>query len=296
MAAMVLAAALILNSSFVAGVTPSTSTNSSSTMKSASTVLYLDIGASVSVGVQPTPRAPKGQPTNRGYANRLVAAEAAKGVALRLTQLGCPGESIASMIHGPDPCYVAPDTQLSDAVVFLRAHHLARTLVTIDLGFNTLNVCFNKVDIDLACVNPHLVVLGRQLTQVLRVLTRAAGANVSFIGLGHYNPYLTKSTKEGAAEIFAGNSVIAMRRMNQTLRRTYRSFNVPMADVAEVFKEEDTTVVRLSKKESTTANVVCECRFTWMCAAKPFGPNIHPTDAGYQAITKAIVAVLPANL
>ncbi|HUY42190.1 MAG TPA: SGNH/GDSL hydrolase family protein [Acidimicrobiales bacterium] len=296
MAALAVATALTLNFSYVAGTTPTTSTITATTQSPKTTVLYVDIGASVSVGVQPTPRAPKGQPTNRGYANRLVTAEAAKGVVLRLTQLGCPGESIASMIHGPDPCYVAPDTQLSDALVFFRAHHLARTLVTIDLGFNTLNVCFNKVDIDLACVNPHLVILGHQLSQVLRVLTHAAGANVSFVGLGHYNPYLTKATKEGAAEVFAGNSVVAMRRMNRTLLQTYRSFNIPMADVAEVFKEEDTTIVHLSKKESTTANVVYECKFTWMCAAKPFGPNIHPTDAGYQAITRAIIAVLPANL
>lgn len=54
-------------------------------------VYYLDIGASVSVGVQPTPRDPRGQPTNRGYANRLLTIEAAKGVTMRLTEIGCPG-------------------------------------------------------------------------------------------------------------------------------------------------------------------------------------------------------------
>jgi len=83
---------------------------------------------------------------------------------------------------------------------------------------------------------------------------------------------------------------------NRKRARRTQFLNVLMADVADVFNEENATVVRLFKKESTTANVVYECRFTWMCAAKPFGPNIHPTDAGYQAITKAIVAVLPANL
>jgi lysophospholipase L1-like esterase len=33
-----------------------------------------------------------------------------------------------------------------------------------------------------------------------------------------------------------------------------------------------------------------------MCAPKPFGPNIHPNNAGYLAIAKAIAAVLPAKL
>jgi lysophospholipase L1-like esterase len=259
-------------------------------------ILYLDIGASVSVGVQPTPRDPRGQPTNRGYSNRLVTLEAAKGVTLRLTELGCPGESIAMMLHGPDPCYVAPDTQLSDAVAFLRAHHGATVLVTVDLGFNTLNVCFRHLDIDLACVTPQLATLRGQLRRVLTALTAAAGPRVSFVGLGHYNPYLTKSTKEGAAEVFAHNSVTAMHRMNQSLASVYGSFAMPMADVATAFHEQDLRVVRLTKKETTTINVKYECALTWMCAPKPFGPNIHPNDAGYRAIALAIVAVLPPGL
>ena len=259
-------------------------------------VLYLDIGASVSVGVQPTPRDPSGQPTNRGYSNRLVTIEAAKGIALKLTELGCPGESIAMMINGPDPCYVAPDTQLSDAVTFLRTHHALVTVVTVDLGFNTLDVCLRKLDIDLTCVTPKLALLRQQLRQVMRALTSAAGPNVVMIGLGHYNPYLTKAIKEGAAEVFAKNSVVALRRMNQSLSQVYSSFKVRMADVATAFHEEDIRVVRVSKKEVTTANVQYECKFTWMCAPKPFGPNLHPTDAGYQAIAQAIAALLPAPL
>lgn len=259
------------------------------------TFLYLDIGASVSVGVQPTPRDPTGQPTNRGYSNRLVTLEAARGITLKLTELGCPGESIAMMIHGPDPCYVAPDTQLSDAVTFLHNHHNAPTLVSVDLGFNTLNACFHHLDIDPTCVTPQLALLRRQLTFVMRTLTRAAGPHVFFVGLGHYNPYLTKSVKEGAAEVFAGNSVPALRKLNQTLAQVYKSFKAPMADVVEVFHEEDMTKVRISKKEVTTRNVQYECKYTWMCAPKPFGPNLHPTDAGYLAIAQAIRLVLPSN-
>jgi lysophospholipase L1-like esterase len=273
---------------------PKTSRAASASIKTS--ILYLDIGASVSVGVQPTPRDPRGQPTSRGYSNRLVTLEAAKGVTLKLTELGCPGESIATMLHGLDPCYVKPDTQLSDAVTLLHAHHDAVTLVTVDLGFNTLNICLRNLDIDLTCVTGQLSLLRQQLGQVMRALTKAAGANVVFIGLGHYNPYLTKSTKEGAAEVFAGNSLVALRRMNQSLSQVYGSFNVRMADISRAFHEEDVHVVRNTKKEITTANVQYECKFTWMCSPKPFGPNIHPTNAGYLAIAKAIEAVLPARL
>lgn len=271
-------------------------TTTSSPATTASSVLYLDIGASVSVGVQPTPRAPKGQPTDRGYSNRLVTLEAAKGVTMDLTELGCPGESIATMLHGPDPCYVAPDTQLSDAVAFLRVHHNATTLVTVDLGFNTLDVCFHNLDIDLTCVTPQLALMRSQLTQALRILTRVAGPHVTFVGLGHYNPYLTQSTKEGTAETFAGNSVAALHLMNRSLAQVYGSFKIPMADVSKAFGEENLTKVRSAKGESSTVNVQNECKFTWMCAPKPFGPNIHPSDAGYAAIAKAILAVLPPGL
>jgi lysophospholipase L1-like esterase len=271
-------------------------TSGTTVLTKKTSVLYLDIGASVSVGVQPTPRDPRGQPTNRGYANRLVTLESSKGVTLRLTQLGCPGESIAAMIHGPDPCYVSPDTQLSDAVAFLRVHHNAVTLVTVDLGFNTLNVCFRHLDIDLTCVTPQLTLLRQQLGQVMRTLTRAAGPHVAFVGLGHYNPYLTKSTSEGAAETFAGNSVVALHLMNLSLSQVYGSFKISLADVSKAFHEEDTSLVRVSKKENTTANVQYECRLTWMCAPKPFGPNIHPNDAGYLAIAKAVAAVLPPRI
>jgi hypothetical protein len=43
-------------------------------------------------------------------------------------------------------------------------------------------------------------------------------------------------------------------------------------------------------------NVKYECKLTWMCAPKPFGPNIHPNDSGYLAIANAIAAVLPPKL
>ncbi|MGC1419348.1 MAG: hypothetical protein WA786_04420 [Acidimicrobiales bacterium] len=296
-------AMVVVMAVFLALVRPNSQSSAATTTTSVSTaltsktvVLYLDIGASVSVGVQPTPRDPKGQPTNRGYSNRLVTIEAAKGVALRLTQLGCPGESIATMLHGPDPCYVAPDTQLSDAVAFLRIHHNAVTLVTVDLGFNTLDVCLHHVDIDLTCVTRQLALLRQQLGQVMRVLTNAAGPKVTFVGLGHYNPYLTLSTKEGVAEVFAVNSVAALRQMNRSLSLVYGSFKMPMADITAAFHEGDTRVVRNSKKEVTSVNVQYECKFTWMCAPRPFGPNIHPNNSGYLAIAKAIAAVLPPTL
>lgn len=258
-------------------------------------VLYLDLGASVSRGVQPTPADPFGQPTSRGYANRLVALRAPKGVRLRLTQLGCPGESLATMINGPDPCYLAPDTQLSDAVAYLKAHRAAPTLVSVDLGFNTLDVCFHHLDIDLACVNPQLATMRSQLTSVMATLERNAGPHVVFLGLGHYNPYLTRAGAEGKTEAFAHNSVVAMARMNRALAAVYRGFHARFVDVADAFHEPDTTIIQRPGHEAIAVNVKYECQLTWMCAKAPYGPNIHPTDAGYAAIAAAMEAALPSG-
>ena len=84
--------------------------------------------------------------------------------------------------------------------------------------------------------------------------------------------------------------------MNRSLAQVYGSYKVPMADIATAFHEEDTHIVRNTKNEATTVNVRYECKLTWMCAPKPFGPNIHPSDAGYAAIAHAIELVLPRNL
>lgn len=276
--------------------TPSPPRSSTVSTAAARTVLYLDLGASVSVGVQPTAAVPHGQPTNRGYANRLVTFESTRGITMNLTQLGCPGESIATMLHGPDSCYLAPDTQLSDAVVYLRAHVHAVTLVTVDLGFNTLDTCFHHLDIDLTCVNPQLALLRQQLSQVVRTLTRAAGPHVTFVGIGHYNPYLTQAAKEGASEVFAGNSVVAIARMNATFKQVYGSFSIKLANVARAFHENSVVLIDEPGKEAKPDNVHFECSYTWMCSPRPYGPNIHPKDAGYQAITDAIVATLPPTL
>lgn len=270
-------------------------TNATTTTVHPTTVLYLDLGASVSVGVQPTVVVPTGQPTKRGYSNRLVSFEASRGISMSLTELGCPGESIATMLHGPDPCYLAPDTQLTDAVAFLHAHRNATTLVTVDLGFNTLDVCFRGLDIDLTCVQPQLAILRQQLGQVLRTLTKAAGPHVTFVGVGHYNPYLTKGATDGASEVFAHSSVAAIKSMNQAFSQVYGAFNIRVADVATAFHENATYLVRRKGKEAQPANVYFECSYTWMCAPRPFGPNIHPNDRGYQAITDAIVQVLPST-
>ncbi|HVA70069.1 MAG TPA: GDSL-type esterase/lipase family protein [Acidimicrobiales bacterium] len=257
---------------------------------------YLDLGASVSVGVQPTPTDPKGHPTIHGYANDLVAMAAANGVSLALTRLGCPGESVDTFINGGDHCYTGNDTQLSDALAFLRAHHDQTGLVTIDLGFNTIAPCFDGHVFDATCLAQKFATLPPQLSQVVASLKAAAGPNVTFVGVGHYDPFYASALSGASGQAFAAASVGVMRALNDVLQSVYSSFNVPFAKVAEAFSDHTHALVPLAKGVTVTGNVGAACSLTWMCAPAPFGPNIHPTDAGYHVIARAIAALIPSSL
>src|SRR5580658_1796571 len=98
---------------------------------------YLDIGASESLGFQPTGIPDhNGERTDTGYANDLILREGLKGVALTLEQIGCPGDTIQSLLDTTtsDACYTAPNNQLTKAEAYLQAHRADQVLVTVDLG------------------------------------------------------------------------------------------------------------------------------------------------------------------
>jgi lysophospholipase L1-like esterase len=257
---------------------------------------YLDLGASVPVGVQPTPAVPKGQPTDHGYANDLVAMEAAQGVTLQLTQLGCPGESLSTFIDGGDRCYTGSDTQFSDALAFLKAHYDQAGLVTIDLGYNTLRPCFVASTVDTMCVSQNIATVQQQLTQVVGTLKAVAGPNVTFIGVGHYDPYYAKVLRGATGRAFAAHSAPVMHTFNDVLRSVYASFAIPFANVARAFHDYDGATTQLANGVTVSDNAAVACALTWMCAPPPFGPNIHPTDAGYQVIANTIATLIPSWL
>ncbi len=259
-------------------------------------VFYLDIGASVSVGMQPTVAVPRGQPTSRGYANQLVAMEAARGVTLQLTQLGCPGDTLTTFVSGRDACYKAGDSQLADAIAFLRAHYAQAGLVTLDLGFNTIHPCLAGLAVNPSCATQRLADVQSQLTQIVAALKAAAGPNVAFVGVGHYNPFYAAVTSGAAGRAFAAQSAPVMQAFNDTMRAVYASFSIPFANVAEAFTDRSGAALRLAGGATVSGNAARACALTWVCAPAPYGPNLHPTDAGYQVMAAAIAAVVPATL
>ncbi len=257
---------------------------------------YLAVGASESLGFQPTPDAPHGAPTDDGYADDLVEYEASRGVALDLTQTGCPGETTATMISGDDRCYGGVNTQLAADLDFLSDHPGEQGIVTIDLGFNNVRLCLRHgAADDYQCVVRQLALVREDLTLIVQSLKSAAGPGVTFVGLGHYDPYLADEILNGGADAgFARHSEHVINRLNGVLRYVYSSVGVPMADVDAAFDGKDRTPVALAGFGSVPTNVAQICELTWMCAGAPYGPDFHPDAEGYATIALAVEGVLPA--
>ncbi len=252
---------------------------------------YLALGASESLGWQPTLVAPGGQRTDQGYANDLVAFEAARGVHLDLTQLGCPGENTATMISGADPCYQSTGSQLASAVAFLEAHRGEPGIVTLDMGFNNVMSCMRAGIVDATCVSAHLVVVRTELAYIVTTLKAAAGPGVTFVGLSHYDPFAAATIAHVGGFGYAHHSDGAIYQLNQVADEVFTQNGLRVANVAAVFHVTPATGRRA---RATTRRVDSVCDLTWMCQPAPLGPNLHPNAAGYAAIAGAIEAVLPA--
>jgi hypothetical protein len=95
-----------------------------------------------------------------------------------------------------------------------------------------------------------------------------------------------------AGQIFASASLRVISHLNDALRSAYATAGVPMADVASAFEMTSTERTDLPGIGAVPRNVAQTCELTWMCARAPLGPNKHPNDAGYRAISDAISAVI----
>ena len=255
---------------------------------------YLVIGASDSLGVQPSTTSRGGHRTDQGYANDIVAAEAAQGVLLDMTQIGCPGETTFTMMNGGDHCYRGTTTQLSTAIDFLTRHRADTGLVTIDLGFNNLLPCLVHGALDATCVDNLLPQLRLDMTTILTALKAAAGAHVTFVGLDHFNPYLASAAGGPSGRTIADASVRPLTTLNKTLSDVYASLAIPVAHVAAAFHLADSDPVNVAPGTRVPSDALHVCALTYMCRAQR-APNFHPDSRGYRIIAATILNVLGPN-
>ncbi len=259
--------------------------------KAAAPPFDLAVGASASVGFQPTSTHPRGQSTDEGYADVLATMEASRWPGLTLVRIGCPGITTVTMTNGGGRCAYRSGSELATALSFLHDHPTT-VLVTIDLGFNDLLPCLHHMAVDAACVDGALATVRTRLPPILTALRQAAPAGAHLVGVGHYDPYLGDALHGPTGRLFASATLGVMTRLNEVLRGAYAQAGMPMADVGAAFAIHNTRADMVAGLGTVPFDVARACSFTWMCARAPFGPNFHPNDAGYRAVADAIARAL----
>lgn len=257
---------------------------------------YLDVGASSSLGFQPTGiKGHNGRSTTVGYADDLALMERYVGTSLSIYKTGCPGETLHSFLttKPKNHCNGQPTTQVSKDVAYLQAHLGEPGLITIDMGFNDIRVCLSSEVVDEACVDRVVAAVHLDIPKIVKVLRDASGSNVQIVGLEYNDPFLAHYLNGPTGPYDASETLVAMNRMDSALKTAYESAGASVADVPAFFKMNDTSLVTLTNVGSWPENVKETCALTWLCYSAPFGPDDHPNDAGYSLIAKAILAALP---
>jgi hypothetical protein len=227
----------------------------------------------------------------------VVQIEGYKGIALSMTQVGCPGETVQTILNFKvaDHCYILPETQMSRATSYLQANQSSNGLVSVDLGFNDIRPCLSPTTLNISCVNKGIAAVKVDMPKVLKDLMSAAGPHVKFVGLEYYDPFLNHYFNGANGPSDATATLVAMNKMNAVLSQVYKSDGVAVANVPTYFQMNDSTRVTLGNVGMIPQNVVSACNLTWMCQPAPYGPDDHPTDEGYLQIANAITAVIPKS-
>lgn len=253
---------------------------------------YLSLGTSLAVGIQPDASGAN-RLTDEGYADQLHDIVAPQFRKLKLTKLGCPGETTATMMNG-GLCTYEEGSQLGQAVEFLQAHKGKVAIVTIDMGVNDV-LAANCIDVataevDVACLLNAFNTLSNNLVTIVAALQQAAHPDTKFVAMNYYNTFLASWFGGPAGQMLAYESAVLADILNHdTLGLTYGAFGIPVADVAAAF---DSGNFSTNPATSLPQNVLNICVYTWMCTPAPVGPNIHANRYGYGVIAATIAAEL----
>jgi lysophospholipase L1-like esterase len=252
---------------------------------------YLALGDSLSRGVQPN-AAGASVETTQGYPNQVYARLLSAHPGLKLVQLGCPGETTETMMHG-GPCHYQGGSQLAAADAFLRSHRGHVLLVTIDIGANDPESCGSQPSLaQLASCLGEIPGAAAHVSTILASVRAAAGTGIPVIGMSYYLPALAEWRKGELGQVIARVGEKLAVGYNDLLDRAYAQAGDPVANVFGAFDTTDfgdpTTVPGLG---SLPRNVALVCEWTWECAPAPRGPNQHANAAGYQVIANAILKV-----
>jgi len=253
---------------------------------------YLSLGTSLAAGIQPDASGAN-RLTDEGYADQLHDIVAPEFRKLKLTKLGCPGETTSTMMNG-GLCDYEEGSQLAQAVEFLSAHKNKVAIVTIDMGVNDV-LAANCIDVptskvDVVCLLNAFNTLSNNLVAIMATLRQAAHPDTEFVAMNYYNTFLAFWLTGPAGQALAYESALLADILNyDVLGTVYAAFDVPVADVATAY---GSAIFSPNTAAGLPQNVLNICVYTWMCAPAPVGPNIHANRYGYGVIAATIAAAL----
>jgi lysophospholipase L1-like esterase len=245
-------------------------------------VYYLSLGTSLAAGVQADPTG-ESIVTDVSYPGFIAQSLSEAIPGLRHVNLGCPGETSDTFIDG-GICQYERESQLDQAIKFLRHHRRSTVLITLDMGANDILGCVDGTEIDLACfaqVNQNLVT---NLIYILKRLRWAAGPRVPIVAMNYYNPLAVFWFQDPA---LAEQTNFLQSVINASLEGVYAGFHVPVADVAGAFMSGDLLTDEIGEPIPDSLDLLCA--WTWMC---PPIFNIHPNEVGYGIIADEFLDVL----
>jgi lysophospholipase L1-like esterase len=214
---------------------------------------------------------------NTGFVDVFAARLRQRNPKLEVVNYGCPGESTVTFARGGCPWLAEGrklhrpfrGSQLQSALSFLRAHPGQVSPITLTLFGNDIIPRFDGCGKNLvACVNSKsasviAAFVGRFRPLLQRLRTAAPGAEI--IVTGGWN--LDEEHPNFTAPLF--------RPLNEAIAREASAVKARFADPMAFF----------NVPGNTAANKARLCAYTYICSNDP-----HPTDAGYRAYARAVIA------
>lgn len=307
------AAMMTFSGLVLAGVTTSATGATRGAATTQPPKILLALGDSLAAGYEPTFATSSplvDQATgyrDQGYAGSY-ASDVATTRSMKLIDLGCPGETTASMLGTPaqSQCRtlysaeLGAHSQVAAAESFLARHQNQVGLLTLDIGANDVDACVAGTSLSAICVENHVDSAVKNLGVILADIgpaLRRDDPSARIVSMNYYDPFLGLAFTPGGTKgtSIATASLAATELFNTDLARVYDANHVTVANVAAAFAIDAPLPVELYAGKRLPADVVTTCRLTWMCpTTAKIGPDIHPNLTGYRTIAGAFEKVLTA--
>jgi lysophospholipase L1-like esterase len=228
------------------------------------------------------------------FANLIRDHESSTYPDLQVQNIACLGETTTSFQGGGGVCSYAHGNQLAQAEWFLAQHPGHVAYITLDLGINDVDGCFQGDVIDMACTATGVADVQHDLPQIVAGL-QAAAPGVPIFGANSYDPYLAGAPEVGASDpylgyqsldpSFAPDSLTVFSSLNSAISAAYSTPGVTIVDVASAFQTQNAALTGSFEGTPLPQNVSNICAWTHMCDSS--GLTIHFNDAGEIQVANA---------